>query len=199
MNGAPPGTVLLCYTVIYGLMRFILEFLRGDPERPLRYGLSEAQWTTMALTAITLGMSMIGWLPLYNWHLWTMAVLLIAAACIIFYFSKNERFRLFTPPHVRQLAEGLHKVEKANTHIHNSYKEPMNMYATGQGLCLSCGKYVNDDTEIDHYTVSIKNDAGIRQASIKKIARLIGALKKHPGRVDLIDRQNGVYHILFTK
>lgn len=43
------GTVVLLYLSLYPLLRFILEFFRGDMERGLYGGLSTSQWVSFAL------------------------------------------------------------------------------------------------------------------------------------------------------
>jgi prolipoprotein diacylglyceryl transferase len=49
-GGAREGSALAVLVCGYGLLRFLLEDLRGDP-RPAALGLSEAQWTAVAAAA----------------------------------------------------------------------------------------------------------------------------------------------------
>jgi Prolipoprotein diacylglyceryl transferase len=51
LGGAPPGTALAAYLLAHVAVRFWLEPLRGDPGRPYAAGLSEAQWTAVAVVA----------------------------------------------------------------------------------------------------------------------------------------------------
>ena len=37
------------YLIIYPVMRFFLEFFRGDKERGIYFGLSTAQWISIAI------------------------------------------------------------------------------------------------------------------------------------------------------
>ena len=53
-SGAPAGASLALSLVGYAVVRFGLERLRGDT-RPGAAGLSEAQWTALAVTLATLG------------------------------------------------------------------------------------------------------------------------------------------------
>lgn len=46
-----PGQIFLYYLVFYGAARFGLEFLRGDAERGLYYGLSTSQWLSLIAIA----------------------------------------------------------------------------------------------------------------------------------------------------
>jgi prolipoprotein diacylglyceryltransferase len=51
LSGAPPGAVLVGYHVGYGVARFGLEYLRGDPHRAYLAGFSHTQWTALAVLA----------------------------------------------------------------------------------------------------------------------------------------------------
>jgi phosphatidylglycerol:prolipoprotein diacylglycerol transferase len=46
----PAWSVPAAWAILYGVERFLLEFLRGDP-RPFWEGLSAAQWMSLALIA----------------------------------------------------------------------------------------------------------------------------------------------------
>jgi phosphatidylglycerol:prolipoprotein diacylglycerol transferase len=46
-----PGTVLLAYGALYGLWRFLIEFLRGD-HLPVAMNLTLFQWISLALMAV---------------------------------------------------------------------------------------------------------------------------------------------------
>jgi hypothetical protein len=52
VGAAPPGTALATYLLGHVAVRFWLEPLRGDPGRPHLAGLSEAQWTAVAVVAM---------------------------------------------------------------------------------------------------------------------------------------------------
>ena len=43
------GKLMYVYMLIYPVMRFILEFYRGDKIRGIWYGLSTSQWISIAL------------------------------------------------------------------------------------------------------------------------------------------------------
>lgn len=46
-SGARPGTAFVTWLAVYGGVRYVLEFLRGDTWRLSFRGLSHAQWTTV--------------------------------------------------------------------------------------------------------------------------------------------------------
>lgn len=88
------GTAALVYAIGYGLVRFVLERLRGDPARPYWYGLSEAQWWCAATLALAAA-----WQP-SSWTLVPLGALVAAAAVLI---ARRRRGELFAPPHLREL------------------------------------------------------------------------------------------------
>jgi prolipoprotein diacylglyceryltransferase len=47
----PPGKLLGIYMIGYGIIRFILEFFRGDEIRGFAGGLSVSQWISMSVLA----------------------------------------------------------------------------------------------------------------------------------------------------
>lgn len=191
-----PGTVLIIYTVIYGLMRFVLEYFRGDPERPLWNGLSEAQWTTLLLTGVTLFMSRMGWLPAYGWHWVIFVVMLLAAAVSIYRFRKNAQKELLLPLHIRQLAEGLELLETAGKTASDANN--VNVYTTKKGFSVSCGKQHGETGQI-FYTISSRKKNIMDRPLAEKMAGVIGLLKSHGDQYELVEKHNGVFHILFSK
>jgi hypothetical protein len=198
LNHVAPGTVLIVYTVVYGLMRFALEFFRGDPDRPHWQGLSEAQWTTLILTAVTFGMSKMNWLPAYSWHWIIFSVMAAASAITVYYFHRYPDHKLFSPMHVKQIAEGLQKLEAANDNSQINQERIINVYNTDLGLSVSCSQ-LSTRAALKYYTVSFKDKATLQLQSADKIAKLISILDKQPEKYDIIDKQNGIYHILFKE
>jgi prolipoprotein diacylglyceryltransferase len=199
LNNVAPGTVLIVYTVIYGAMRFTLEFFRGDPDRPLWVGLSEAQWTSLGLTAITFGFSQAGWLPVYNWHTFILIAMLVAALVAMYFFNRNPEQKLFSAPHIRQLAEGINILDKVNNNIQTGQPQKINVYTTRAGFSLSCGTRNINSEKQQHYTFSLKNKRIINRQAAGKMAEIISTLTKHQEKYELVEKQNGIYHILFNE
>jgi hypothetical protein len=195
-NHVPPGTVLIVYTVIYGLMRYILEFLRGDPERPLWLGVSEAQWTSLALTAITYGLSIAGWLPFYTWHPAILILEIVLSLFTIYYYKRNTQQQLLSPSHIRQIAEGLNWLKEVNKKPEENGKNAVNLYNTNAGLCLSCGNSAEGEN-IRHFTISMDNKRTLDKPLAERIAELIASFNHYHGQVDLIEKRSNIYHIVF--
>ncbi len=55
LKGAPAGTATLMYLIGYAVMRFVLEFFRGDAVRGIGLSLSTSQWISIGLILFTTG------------------------------------------------------------------------------------------------------------------------------------------------
>jgi len=195
VNHAHAGTVLIVYTVIYGLFRYILEFFRGDPERSSWYGLSEAQWTTIILIASTFIFAQTGWLPKYNWHLIILLLLLIVSVIVIFIYRKKMDFVVLGARHMQQLAEGLDWLTTPEKK-HEEEDDHIPVYKTKTGLLFSYGE--NENLLSTHYTISSMGHH-ISKPVVTMIARQIALLKNYQEKFTIIQRDIGIYHVLFEK
>ncbi len=102
LRSVRPGEVLTWYTVTYGAGRFLLEFLRGDPERPYWSGVSEAQWTSTVLITAAAAGELAGVIPAREWHYWTAAGLTLVVITMALINSEAEAF--FRPAHLSQVS-----------------------------------------------------------------------------------------------
>ena len=78
IGGQPSGSALSGYVVAYGLGRFGFEFLRGDARRRYFRDLSEAQWTSLLISASVVMAEWFRALPASSWHSLAVACLVIA-------------------------------------------------------------------------------------------------------------------------
>lgn len=206
LSGYPPGTVLIWYTVFYGGMRFVLEFFRGDPERPYWEGFSEGQWTTLVLLLLAVGLVAIGDLPHYTWHSGAVIILIIAMLAITFYRKQEATLYLIKAPnHIREIAYGIQGVEKLKYEQVLNHREAFVLLAnTSLGFRISCGESINETENITHYTISKQennNSPGIpiiNGTTAKIIGKLIGMLR-HEGSAFQVQKgiKEGIYHVIF--
>lgn len=194
-----PGTVLILYTVVYGSFRFIIEFFRGDTERPYYKGLSEAQWTTLLLVAISLFLSYSGSLPLYTWHVVLFIMLCTASLYIVFFKRKTNDYRLATPRHIREIATGLQYMKSENGNLSYSKKQNVNVYTTTEGLSFSSGVYYTTNNKLTHYTLSGNSHLTLDQESAQKLGKIIALISKHSGAFEIIGKDSEIYHIIFKE
>jgi prolipoprotein diacylglyceryltransferase len=191
-----PGTILVFYTITYGMLRYVFEFFRGDPERPLFLGLSEAQWTSLMLALVTFGLSRMNWLPYYEWHFYLVLVMIGASIIVILTSRKSDR-TLLHPRHISEIAEGLQLLKQEVNGFPDGYDRPVAIYTTKAGLCLSCGN-VKKQENLDHCTISMQNGKMLKRRLLKRIAGLIMMLRPEAGRFDIVEKKHGVYHIVYS-
>lgn len=189
LKGVSSGFVLLAYTMVYGCLRYTLEFLRGDAERPYWMGVSEAQWTSLILIGVTLALSFTHVLPFYGVHLAVFFLVLALSLFMAFYYHHKESFRLSAPGQVRRLAEALYSMNHQNrTRIY-----------TGDAISLSCGRQQLDDMDIRHYTVSSPKKIPLKKKTLHQLGKQLACLDKLSGEPDIIDRNNGIYHLVYSR
>ena len=165
--GAPPGTGLAVYVGGYAVARFGLELLRGDECRHSALGLSEAQWTSIALLV---GMSGTG-------HSGGMLALCAVAALVPLALRQAHRpgGQVRRPAHVRELAETL------------DGSAPAAVVATSAGLRVSWG----EDAGARHYTLS-GGGPGAAAAAAEVVRRL-----RHPAaRAELVAGHGDITHLV---
>lgn len=92
--GDPPGTAAVTFAIGYGLARFALELLRGDPVRPFAYGLSESQWFGVGVVA-----ACAAWRPTAE-SLAALVVILLGAGVLM---ARRRARELIAPPHLGEL------------------------------------------------------------------------------------------------
>jgi hypothetical protein len=203
IGGYLPGTALLLYTVIYGAVRFILEYYRGDTERPYWKGFSEAQWTTCGIFAASVILSLLGLLPHYSWHWWALPTLTIGmlATIVLRRFQYMSRYKILHPKHILEIAQGietLQNVAPANGQI--------TMAETSIGLNISTGVLEIENGYAAHYTISVtantmesrkKQAFKVDYRSATEFAKLVQTLKHPALQFNIIEAKPGIYHIVF--
>jgi prolipoprotein diacylglyceryltransferase len=178
--GARPGVPLLLYVSAYGLARFALEEWRGDPGRRRLGGLSEAQWTSLALTAVAAATA-----PAHRWAA-ACAAGAIAAAMLVLAWRRRR-----SPLPAKRDAARVTEVARALRRLDETAGGPVAVPA-GRGVRLSGGTI--DGEGCRHYTLS-----GAPTATLRDVAVLVLALR-HPGvsaqEARLIEGRGGVLHVL---
>jgi prolipoprotein diacylglyceryltransferase len=177
--GAAPGTGLVIYVTGYAVLRFGLELLRGDEARHAAAGLSEAQWTSLALLGVMAGAGALGWVPAAGTaELVALGVSLALLLPLALAEAHRPRGRVRSPAHVREIAEALERSRE---------RESLTVATTSQGLRLSWG----ERDGIAHYTLSdVPRPAGPVAAEL--VRRL-----RHPGAtLRLVPGGGSVLHVL---
>jgi prolipoprotein diacylglyceryltransferase len=183
LGGAAPGTALVIFVVGYAVLRFGLEWLRGDLLRPYRRRLSEAQWTSVALTAGVAAAAAAGILPGAAVAV-AAAALLIAAATLTVAGRAPGARTFLGPQHVRELAARLDRLPRSTLPAVRTAR-------TSLGLRVSTGAAA----DAVHYTVSA--DRGpLDGAEAQQLARLLMWLRHAGAQAYLVPGQAGAIHVL---
>ncbi len=197
-----PGSVLVGYTVIYGAIRFILEYLRGDPARPYLWHFSEAQWTTLVLLGITLFLSVWGQLPLFVWHAWIAGSLaLLALFTVIFYtFWGKSNNAFFRPRHIDEIAQGVERLSVQHPIADSNKMRSIPVICTSLGLVLSRGVVRENGSTYLHYTLS-RNCVSlvVTDQIASKVADLLARIRHRDHFYSIGSNYKGIHHIVFQK
>lgn len=185
----PPGIFLTLYTVVYGAFRFTIEFFRGDAARPYFHGLSEAQWTTLVLVAVSVLAALSGMIPLYPWHMVIASLVFVIAFAAV--LRPHRKTDLAKADHVSQIASALRRLKVSD-------EMAPQVENTKLGLNLSKGCTVQEGQPVIHYTVSGDEEDVLDPTTAYQLAKLIKKLQHHPGSFNVLQKQNGIFHIVFT-
>lgn len=200
LHDSLPGEVLEWYTVVYGLGRFGLEFLRGDLDRPYYWGFSQAQWISSILMASLLWAEFQGALPFHPWH----AVACAALFSTVLLVAISRRVRkvpehlLLRPQHVGEIAEAIEfaiSSGETRTSINCHQGQQIPVGCTSLGILVSGSKIELRSGHFCQYTISSKDGtmtADVAQAIASLICRL-----RHPAcNLNLVRGNGGTFHLV---
>jgi hypothetical protein len=185
--GRPAGTALACYLSGYACVRLVLEFARGDQQRPFWMGLSEAQWTSLLLLAVVAVLGAGGVLPLEGWQVAAVSAAALALLTAMLIVRRTAWGRLLHARHIHEIANALYAPA--------SDLEAIRVVTTSLGLRLSCSAVVGTSGPAMHYAISSQREH-LRYADAARIADLIINIR-HPGRpYQILPSTQRVYHII---
>jgi prolipoprotein diacylglyceryltransferase len=177
VSGAQPGTAFGLYISGYAVARFGLETLRGDAVRRYWRGLSEAQWTSLAIAVGAAVAAASGTIPDVAPHAAAAAVLLVAAPFV----ALRSMSGVLDPRHVREIAQTLPPPRQG----------PVQVVLTSGGFQLSAGVAA----EQRHYTVS-RQPIRVAGHEARDLARLILWLRHPQASAEIIEGAAGAYHVV---
>lgn len=180
LSGAP-GDAFGVYVTGYAVARFGLEELRGDAVRRYWHGLSEAQWTSIAVASAMSAMAAAGWVPGLAEHAAATGVLAVAALLLTRRASRTTG-DLLHPRHVRELARLFPGARDGSPAV----------AVTSFGVRLSAG--LTDGTR--HYTVT-RSGRALDDDEAERLARVIvwlGGGGRRPAH--LVRGQASAVHVL---
>ncbi len=178
-----PGAAFVWYVEGYGVIRFFLEELRGDSSRRFVLGLSEAQWTSVAIVLCMTLLGLAGITPGGPSSLVALAVVGPGAVVIGLRARRTDRDAL-EPRHVRELARLAHGKDR--------WISPRE---TSLGVLVSGGRV----QAADHWSLSRRRPAlSEREATI--LAQQLVAIRAPGGSSPRVIRGVAdVYHVLLPE
>jgi Prolipoprotein diacylglyceryl transferase len=183
LGAQPAGTALTLYISGYALIRFGLEFLRGDPLRPYWRGASEAQWTSALVACLIAAGVVTGVMPRQWWHVAT-AVVLLATLGVTVGLARRPPAVL----HPRHLQEVVRAVAGLS-HVSESPRG-VAVARTSGGVRLSCGR-IEDRL---HIAIS-GGEPPLDPAQARGLALVISALRPRAD-AEYIAGAASVWHVL---
>lgn len=212
LDGHQPGEALLWHVFAYGSGRFILEYFRGD-ERNYILGLSEAQWTTLALVSLAgyvfneqifgenifvaahaISESESSSFLTFFYKVNIVFLSLAAVSTLAYYLIFKRRFAFFSQAHLDEVLSIIYGIEN----IEEAKDAQVQMYRTSQGLHIS-GQWIQKQNEIT-YTFSFA-DSVILYKLLQKIGIIFVAGKRvqsftiRRGNAGL-GRDNAIFHLI---
>jgi len=174
------------------VLRFFLEFLRGDPDRADWLGFSEAQWTSLLLSFV---ISILQWrslLPHSGMHGLAAAGIALAMTAVGLVRRRRRAplHRLLHPTHISELA---HAIAIPNR------PDGIAVASTSLGVRISGGYLASRGASIRHYTISCAATP-LDASSARRLAHLIGQLSGATRPARLVPGQNdSVFHLLIEE
>jgi hypothetical protein len=185
--GAPAGAGFALYVGGYALLRFPLELARGDAGRRWWRGLSEAQWTSLALAGAIAALGLAGVLggraELALLHALP-AALLAPAAALQLAGAIGRPHGALDPRHVRELAAVLRAAEARDGAV------PPDLHATSLGLRVTHGT----GGGCEHWSLS-----GAALPAERALARVIVWLRRPDADAELVSGPEGVLHVVIPR
>jgi hypothetical protein len=174
-----PGAALGAYVTGYAIIRFILEVWRGDPTRRYWQGLSEAQWTSVAVVGAVAFLAGSGLMPGLPEHLVALAGLISLALVV----RRRPIRRMLDPRHVRELAALLPQPRAGRPVV----------VETSLGVRLSAGRVDG----VGHYTLT-RSGEPLRSEEASELARAVTWLSGGGPPDQMLAGAAGAYHLLIS-
>ena len=186
LGGARDGAPLTVYVTGYALLRFVLEWMRGDLRRPVWHRVTEAQWTSLALTAVVVAGGAAGALPAAWWHVAALAALSAAAGAAAGGWLPRSH-NLLAPTSVRETAACLFALGPPAT-------SDVMVRVTPAGLRLSLGS----TGSVLHYAMS-RDAPPLTDEDASRVARLILWLTDRRAQGAVVRGPAGVFHLVLEE
>jgi Prolipoprotein diacylglyceryl transferase len=187
LTGARPGEAAAWFVLAYSGGRFAFEFLRGDVERPVYAGFSEAQWTALLVSAALVMLELIEHASGAGRHAALPVLLVGAMTCttLVRRLRAVPRDRLLSPAHVHDVARAVDSLTG------RARGEQIEIRRTAMGVRISKGSCNGGS----HYTLS-SEDGTMSIGTARVLASLLLRLDDDAGPGTLLPAPGGVFHVV---
>jgi hypothetical protein len=182
-----PGSAFSSCLIAYGGGRFLFEFWRGDRDRKTRWGIREAQWTSLLLVLLAVVGQVVGWLPGSAWQI-ELALGWGAVTAGILCGRQPLRRRLLRPNHVRELSLAVDHLNSNNRLL---------VERTSLGVQISRATFGGPEEPRWVYVLSIDGEE-LDSGSAWALARLVRRLRHPQDQIEVEKRQPNLYRLVVS-
>lgn len=197
LNDYAHGTVLIWYSVVYGLIRFLLESFRGDPERPYLLSFSEAQWTTLGIMGVLLILNYYNLLPYYSWHyIISLSVFFGVLFYVFLKIVRNTKSHLvLKTSHINELYQLLQRI----TFMSDAHDiEKIKILVSSEKVSVSFSKIEENGAKYLYYTFSLPQKSKINKRIINTFSAITENVDKHNNNsCQVILKSPNLFHLIF--
>lgn len=177
----PPGEALTLFLVGHAVVRFGVERLRGDAGRRWRWGLSEAQWWSLALSATCAAAGLCARLPGATAGALGAAVHALLAVIL---HARTDATPLLLPPHLVELAALLA----------HAPRDPTQARRSSRGLRVTQGAL---EAEAAHHYALSRDDGDLTDGEALALGRWLGLVRHGGASPTCVRGRHGVVHLIF--
>ena len=200
-KGMPAGSAFGLYIVGYAMGRFSFEFFRGDAARPYLYGLSEAQWISLAAVIVECLGEYTGLLPYQRWHSVVAVLLWGTAAAVVLWRHQQPVFSWICPQQIREIASAIQLSERFSVaepaRPDNSIFRTIHLAETSRGLCITCSKVICSEQNMRLYCLS-HSTGNLPPAFARCLAIMISRLCHSCQPFELLPGKPGIFYVIFS-
>lgn len=181
LSGFPAGAAMCVFVSVYGMLRFVLEFFRGDPARPYFLSFSEAQWTIFLLVIVLIGAGWMDILPVTQWQIIVYGTLVTSFILIGLVRFIRPQLRINEPLHISEIMK--FKLGEPT--------QAVKVHTTSLGINIS-GSKTNEETQYTFSASKFKLD----NIAVKQLTGILSI--QHRGlSSEILSNQSGVFHVIF--
>jgi len=182
-----PGTAFGIYILGYGLLRFLLEFARGDIARPYYGPLSEAQWFSVVFAILLLVISLAGGFPGFFWHV---AVIIFILAVFAFLILSEK----FSKPWMKIKHYQIRRLAILINELNVECNKDVRLKIGKNTILVTAGILEEEDMTVKHFTVSMYPLA--KAEWLDFIGNLIYSLQNHSGVLTKLNQSTIMRHFI---